>query len=1029
MEGGFNVQTIKIILSVVLAVILIAPILMGIVRGWKKSAFRLAWVVVFGLLMFAFVGLISNAIVNMDLTSFNIEFEGQLVTNVPQYVEVMLSSSSPEMAQIIADNADVLTLAISLCVSLINLVLVVVLYWLAKWVLWPVWAIISHFIFKKKKVETTKIMQRGKVIGEKRREVKEKKHRWAGALFGLAMGIFSVGITAIPLAGISDTAMRIEQLTATEQEDGTTKGLLTQNLGENADILYVYTDSAAGKVLGAVGINAVSTAVAKAVATTNSNGQKISALDEIVDVTALSLKAQTLSEVDFQNLDKAGWAETLPTIREVADKALSMGLVGSLYDSIVPYVINGVLTDPEFFVTLPEFEDVVVEDLVKEVLHKFSSITFDSVKSDVLKLVDVAAELNNIDLLTELVKEEVVFEDIQAKLTTEFGQNVNDLLFEMNLISALAPTVVEGAVEILCNTIDVDYVAPTTDLTIEQVKQFFGSLFSDVIVVAKGYDDTKDIPIAPDTFENLGDIVDSLKQSGIVTTQTFNNVIDCVVDQIETEIADGNFKQSIQTLAFDMLADIKYIPSFKNELKQIGVMMDVIETEQIDHENLQIEPVTKLLDALVPTFLYQYNKDGVKDFVTDTLTEYCTESNLDIDAQTISTICNQIDYVYSYHLEYLRAKGLIEYVENFDFENDMTDQAKMATLGEHMDATVANQSVLFSDGNCKLILQSIIKNVDLPADINDITIDGDNIKVAMANNTSKITSYKTEFENIAKIMNIQNASTLAEYGKVLDGVSNSVLLDGILNEVVCQKIEQKAEEITDAEVKQIVKGITSNVENIQSFETEFAHLQKLVDADFENQTLSQIGETLDEVKTSALLDGAIDQIIVLNIERQTEDITDQDLVDVVEKVKQNVALVDNYQTEMEYMQQFVDLDAQNATMTQFGAMLDSFVDSVLFGGATNDLLTYALKKGKDQVDTMYKDIYNSVMDNVSNITGKIYEQELNYVQSFVDFTNNGEPKTLQNINEFLDNNILQNGNSKSVLIDNEICQTIRALAV
>lgn len=247
MEVGSYGIMIGIIITIVLSLIVILPTLIGIVRGAKKSAFRLAWVVCFGLLSLAFVTLISRAVINMDITSFNIVIEGEVVTTIPKYVELTLANSGTELAQIAADNIEVFKLIISLILAVINLIVFVVIFWLLNLLLWPVWAIISHFLFKNKKIETRKIMQNGKMIAEKKHEVVQKKRAGLGALFGFFLGLFSLGVTVIPLAGISDTLIRVEQVTLTETENGEQKGLLSSALGDNVEIIYCYVNSPAGK--------------------------------------------------------------------------------------------------------------------------------------------------------------------------------------------------------------------------------------------------------------------------------------------------------------------------------------------------------------------------------------------------------------------------------------------------------------------------------------------------------------------------------------------------------------------------------------------------------------------------------------------------------------------------------------------------------------------------------------------------------------------------------------------------------------
>lgn len=946
------------IITVLFAVMLIVPILMGAFRGVKKSAFRLVWVVVFSALGFAFMALISNAIVNADITVLNLEVNGTIATTIPQYIELTISASNPDLAQLIADNVEVLKLVVALVVSVINLFIIVIWYWVVKWLLWPAWAIIAHFVFKTKTVKNSKIVKDGHVIAEKQTVVKQKKYAWAGALIGLAMGVISIMFTAIPLAGISDTLIKIEQATATVQADGQKQGILTKNLGENADAIYIYTNSPAGKVLGAVGVNQVSTAMAKVIASVNSNGVKTSALDEVVSIASIANDAQILTETNFEALTKEEWSTTIPKIESVADKVLSMGLLNSVYDTVVPYIIDNMLQDPDYFIKIPESENGILNELVVKLLTELKTIKATDIKNDILIAIDMLNDVNDSNLLTEIIQNnELTLEFFQLNITDQLGTNLNDKLFEMQTASRFLPICIESGVKYLCDELDVTYVQSQTSLTKEQVSQFFDSLVIDGIAILKGFDTENVIQVSPSNFENIGDIADSLIASGIINPATFNNLMDYAIEKINEEIDKTNLKQSVNLLVKSVVADLKNIPSFKTELKHIGNAVQVALDEEIDIENLQIEQAVKVLDKVLPTYVYFNNIDEIEDCVADLINEFILDSNTGITQNTINSVCANISAVNSFELEYAKIKNLVEYVQQILEQNDLQYQLKntdtMSLLGSHLDATVSSNSMLLTSDNCKLILKDIIKNVELPTELANTKINGQDILVVMANNVDDITSYQTEFVYISNILNIEQCVTLQEYGQALDSVKNSVILNGVIEQIVKDKITENSNSLTDAE-----------------------------------------------------------------------------LVNIVTKVKANVSSVTSYQTEFEYLQQFVNLDPENASMTSFGAMLDDFVDSKLFGNTTNDLLRYALNKGKSQVEDVYLNIYNQVILNVQNINGKVYEQELAYVKSFVDFTNNGEPKTRQNIQQYLDDNILNtNGTSKSILIDNVIVNLILANAI
>ena len=1027
-------KTIGIILSIVFALIVVLPVLFGLVRGAKKSAFRLIWVVCLGILSFSLVGIFSKILLTMDISSLNVVVAEQQATTIPQAVELFLKSADPNIAQTMADNPEILNLLISLVAAVFNLFVLVIVFWALKWLLWPIWAIIAHFVFKNKNVETKKVLNYGKVIAEKQTVVKQKRYALLGGVFGLVMGLFTLGITMIPIAGISDTLARIEEVTLTEQSDGSQQGLVSKSLGENANLIYCYSESPAGKVLGAVGVNKLEVALAKSIASTKSDDKRVSALDEIVDIASLSIQIETLQNYDYVNLTKEEWVEVLPKLDTAINVLMSSGIVRSLYDNLVPYFIENILNTPDYFIKLPDLGNEILNNLVKEVLLEIKDLNVDDIKSDIRVVLGIAQDLNSGDLLTEIAKNNLTLDYVQQHISTELGESINEKLFSMKTVANILPICLTSGVEYACTKIGVEYVKAETDLTAEQTKTFFKTFINDVVEIVKNWDSTANLPVSYANFVNVGNILDSFKQSGIVTTQTFNNLVDYAAVTINTEIDNLSIDASISTLLKNLVSDIGNIGNYKNEFTQFGLAYKTFVDENVDLGNMKLKSITKILDQVLPTYLYQYNVNEIMSCIKDVLKQYCSENGIELESSALDSIVESIKYIQSYETEYLKAKDLIDYLEQILANGDLTSQLSnvtaMTTLGEKFDETVSNLSIILKDENCKLLLKSIIKNVELPAELVGTTIDGKEILVVMSENVDNITSYKSEFANIATLLSIKNVTTLSQYGDVLDSVKQSVLLNNILPQVVKDKITEKADTISNQQIKGIVNEITDNVDKIQSYKIEFEYLDKILQIDFDTATLRSVGQMLDDIKNSVLLDGAIDKIILLQIDENTSGLTDQQLKDIIEKVKLNVSEIENYTTEFGFLQQFVDLDVETASMTQFGVMLNDFVDSVLFGNVTNDILSYALEKGEAQIDSIYSDIYNEMLANVNNISGKIYEQELNYVQTFIDFTNNGEIKSQEKIQTYLNDNILDSdGNSQSVLIDDDIVTKILQLAI
>lgn len=1030
------VAIISTAISVICMLIVVLPTLVGIVRGANKSLFRLVFVFATGLLSFLLAGLIANAFVNLDISFLNLQIDGQTATSIPKAVELFLGSVNSDFSAVVSDNPEITTLAISLCLNVLKLIAFVLLFWLLKWLLWPVWAVLAHVFFKNTKTRKTKaqVLPNNIVIPERTEVIKKPKRAWLGAICGFVMGVITLGFTVIPLSGISNTLIELDTVTATEQEDGTTKGIISEGLGEDTSILYVYRDSVAGKVLSAVGINQVSGAIAKSYATFTHNGEKISALDEIVEFGKLGSDIKQISEIDFNNLDQATLVDALPAIDTVQKSILSSGIVQGLYNQLVPYFVDNILDNPDFFIELPDLGNDILNNGIKDVLSKLKDITATDLSNDISTIIKSCQEINETKILEELIDGVISIDTLKEQLTIEMGDKIVDHLFELKTTNTLVLVVLNTGIEYLCEQIDVQYVENENEVSEQDVKNVVKAVVDNGIIIVKNIDTSEDMPIAHNTFENIGLIADSIIRSNIVGTTTKDNLFDYVITEANDFVEDFDLDTDIKDCIKLLIADVKNIPNYASECKAIGEAYKYYTDNETAINDSELVAMAGLVDKITPTYLYNHNIDDILTEVTSLVTTYITDNEVPMDTENIAEIIAKVKKVDSFEAEVQAIKELVDYVspmiENDTLSEDMKDEAKLTELGRLIDATIADGSVLLDDGSCKLLLKNIIKQVELPSEFSSIVVDEKPVKEVIQNNVDKIQSYETELKYVAKVLNAQDGLSLTETGALLDSIKNSVLLDGVIVEVVRQNIDEKIESITDEDLKQILSNVSDNIEQIQSYEAEFDYLNSLANIDLETASLQSVGATLDVVKDSKLLNGVIDDLIIYQIDENTTDITDTEILDVIEKIKTNVPQIQSYETELVYLQNFADLDVENASMTSFGEMLDSFVDSKLFEGTTAQIFDYALTKGGETLEPIYTDIYTKIKTNSQNLLPeeKQYKSELEYVQSFVDFANSDVLKTPENIENFLEQNILdENDNSKSILIDNAVVEEIRNL--
>ena len=134
---------ISLILGMLAILIVVLPTIMGAVRGLKKSTFRFVWVFVWAFVCFFLAQVIAKSLVNVDISFLNLSVDGQAVNTLPEYFIKLLETSNSDVAHVISDNPQVLDLVTTMVALGLSLVVFELLFWLTKWILWPIWAILS----------------------------------------------------------------------------------------------------------------------------------------------------------------------------------------------------------------------------------------------------------------------------------------------------------------------------------------------------------------------------------------------------------------------------------------------------------------------------------------------------------------------------------------------------------------------------------------------------------------------------------------------------------------------------------------------------------------------------------------------------------------------------------------------------------------------------------------------------------------------------------------------------------------------
>ena len=118
-------EIISLIISGIAALIIVLPVLWGLIRGKRQSAFRLVWVVATGILSFLFAMVIAKILIDV------IRIQGK---TIPEFLLEYLKNSNESIRQTLEDNEEILAQAMGMIVevslAVIRIILFVACFWL-----------------------------------------------------------------------------------------------------------------------------------------------------------------------------------------------------------------------------------------------------------------------------------------------------------------------------------------------------------------------------------------------------------------------------------------------------------------------------------------------------------------------------------------------------------------------------------------------------------------------------------------------------------------------------------------------------------------------------------------------------------------------------------------------------------------------------------------------------------------------------------------------------------------------------------
>lgn len=955
--------------------LILLPVIWGLIRGWKKGLFRFVWCFITALILLFVSYFIAKWAITFDLTKFGQTINGYktlqdfCVAKLQEIEQVKeLMTYSPTLKDFI----------VLIPVLLINSILFTLLYWILKWLLWPIWAILSKIFIKKYKVR----YENGKKI-----KTKKKRGRLLGALTGLGLGYLTCVVTFTPIIGISNFANDMDK--KYKMEDG--KGVVTSALDDMAEgtsqYLTIYENSTAKKVLRYTGIHGLSSLLFGQLSTSQEK-DNISLTDEADRIVGVYVDVNTISKFNSNTLTQPELDKMLGAVRNIINSVFDSKLVKPLVDEIVPNLVTSLVEGKSTIMTLPTLEQPVFNQALIDSIKTLQNMDSEMFKHELLAVMDIIDVFNKEEmLLPMLTSGDKVDVPLMISWASEtFSKDLATAFFKLDHVMSITPILLNAVIEYGCDTLGATFDKATINM--DKIKDCFEGIIQTVVLACQDYETKPKYYFSTTTFAQLGESIDSLLQSDILTEDTKNSLIQKTKDKLVELYQEMKLPEELNQFVAEFSQSVLTLDEFKREMTIFGEIYQSIwantNGKPFDKEvynELGLIHIGHWLDLLTQSTIYDNAVTSFLDYGIDYALTFIPQDMQSLK-QPMKDLVGNFKVVHNKakeeNTEITETKGVwkeeLTKLQEFynqmqvvvplldNLETNLTQSTMLNQIGIAFDDLLGSNSLLIKRENINALFSAVLDYVELPQDISSIMV-GD---------------------------------------------------------------------------KTIVEQLKANIDTIDGVQktwvNEMAILKDLLTTDFTiedtngNYHLDTIGVTLDRLKGSSLFGNMVDAIlehfisVVQQDYSQSTEALDLVIADVLQGMKENLAQVDSYENEMKSLNK-VFTSLNELTLETAGTLLDELAGTKLLGNQINKVLSYYIEEYTKTLDAEYQPVITSVKQNLTNLKQGDYEKEITYVLSISNFLSQSS-FTKEDLDSLINSMLDENGNSKSKIITNEVIQKI-----
>lgn len=405
---------------------IILGFLFGYIRGYQKSLVRFLILLAVTVLTFFVVPSITSAVLEMDISKWNINIGGVQVVTLGDLIVDMLEKIP--VVQDLIESSPTFESIITLAPQLIaNVLLFIVFFFVFKWFSMAIYWIIAGIFFSKKK------------MGDK------DKHKFVGAVIGLFQGLMIAVVLFVPVYGVVETAKPLVSAVSAVEEtknDGTEESVTPETVYVSST--EISTEEGTESVEPETGSNSETSQEESqnAVDVLKESKTYVDAFDDIWLIKVFNaLKIKNISVAMFDGLTT------------VKDKHVELSLrsevetIAKAYPGLSGIINNEVDTeDPEFYDDLNNSFDIlysspilsgVVSELVPAISRRWTDPTLEDNKFCGIGKPTFSDESTNrvFDALLENLKSQTDKDSLKKDLTTSI--DVMKLCASSGVVGAL----------------------------------------------------------------------------------------------------------------------------------------------------------------------------------------------------------------------------------------------------------------------------------------------------------------------------------------------------------------------------------------------------------------------------------------------------------------------------------------------------------------------------------------------------------------------------------------------------------------